>query len=630
MADLNHKLKKIKFRLAWSLFLIVGLYLGLTFYSQRSIGTNYFLRHMPFAEYDSGWIGEDGQQIESLHDIAVYMADHGYEEYTIHKKLGKQLHDKYLMFLSSNIFFHIYGDDGGIYDYEYTPSFLAGRSYGRDYHVINIPKEYSNAVISIRIKRIYASSGGIDDMFLGDTGAYISYLMEHHLLSFVLSLLIAVSGLLLIVVSMVIPIAQNYIEGMRALGQLAVITGIWTGVKTNMLTMMLGHPEVTRCLDYPMLMLIPYPTVAMVNSWMVRPAKKSQTLILVLELLDIGINIVARVFFGLDSHDMRFAVHFVLLFAVILVFHILLINAHYVSRHKSYHHRPLIVIALFSLVGCAMFDLSCYYLDPSLSDPAKFTRIGYLSFIGLFFIEYVNILGERMKSAGETEMYRRLAYKDELTGIGNRAAFAEKEARLLEQIDTLRPNEKILVAQFDMNNLKKMNDRYGHNIGDQCIKFCSDILHSAFSAKGWVYRVGGDEFTAFMVSSHPEEDYAECRAVMLKKVAEINATSNLPVEFSISDGYAVYDPHAPELSQDDQAASKELAEFGEKWDYLRSHMYTYTSPDLDPDGNPKEDTSTPAERAAKSRHIIGMTRTESLADLHMYECKKSMKALRTD
>lgn len=104
----------------------------------------------------------------------------------------------------------------------------------------------------------------------------------------------------------------------------------------------------------------------------------------------------------------------------------------------------------------------------------------------------------------EAETYRRLAYKDAMTGIGNRAAF-DRDAGILH---AKRDTNTFAVAVFDVNNLKYTNDTYGHAAGDRLIKDTADSVKDAFSAIGRCYRIGGDEFAVIM-EHIPDESIEE-------------------------------------------------------------------------------------------------------------------------
>lgn len=84
-----------------------------------------------------------------------------------------------------------------------------------------------------------------------------------------------------------------------------------------------------------------------------------------------------------------------------------------------------------------------------------------------------------------------LAYRDSLTGAGNKAAY-EKAARRLDW-DILAGNGEFAIIMADLNFLKKINDNYGHDKGNEYIKKMYSMLDAVFKESP-IFRIGGDEF----------------------------------------------------------------------------------------------------------------------------------------
>ena len=90
----------------------------------------------------------------------------------------------------------------------------------------------------------------------------------------------------------------------------------------------------------------------------------------------------------------------------------------------------------------------------------------------------------------------QLAYKDSLTGVKNKMAYAEAEDQKDRQIAT-QSAPQFAVAVFDVNDLKVVNDQMGHKMGDQFIMRASSLICSHFKNSP-VFRVGGDEFAVLL------------------------------------------------------------------------------------------------------------------------------------
>ncbi|MBR6477024.1 MAG: GGDEF domain-containing protein, partial [Lachnospiraceae bacterium] len=92
------------------------------------------------------------------------------------------------------------------------------------------------------------------------------------------------------------------------------------------------------------------------------------------------------------------------------------------------------------------------------------------------------------------------AYKDALTRVGNQAAFNKVSDVLAKAMAEKRA--EFAIVMVDLNNLKYVNDTFGHKYGDLYIKGCCNIICNIYK-RSPVYRVGGDEFVVVLRN----EDY---------------------------------------------------------------------------------------------------------------------------
>ena len=92
------------------------------------------------------------------------------------------------------------------------------------------------------------------------------------------------------------------------------------------------------------------------------------------------------------------------------------------------------------------------------------------------------------------------AYKDALTGVGSKMAYVKKVRDIDAEI--VQGNRDFGIVMVDLNDLKRINDEYGHKMGDIFIKGCCHIICEVFKHSP-VYRIGGDEFVVILSG----EDY---------------------------------------------------------------------------------------------------------------------------
>ncbi len=101
------------------------------------------------------------------------------------------------------------------------------------------------------------------------------------------------------------------------------------------------------------------------------------------------------------------------------------------------------------------------------------------------------------------EELRALAFYDEMTGVMNKRAFAERARPAIEE--ERRRRGSIALFFFDPDEFKEKNDLYGHRAGDELIREIAGILHEVVDRhQGLLARYGGDEFCAFFRAPDPE------------------------------------------------------------------------------------------------------------------------------
>src|ERR671915_461516 len=109
-----------------------------------------------------------------------------------------------------------------------------------------------------------------------------------------------------------------------------------------------------------------------------------------------------------------------------------------------------------------------------------------------------------------------LAHHDTLTGLPNRAMFAD---RAREAVAHARRHDKTAAFLFlDMDNFKQVNDRLGHEVGDNLLKVMASRLRASVRGDDFIARIGGDEFCVLMQEI---ADPREAAAVAQKLLHEL-------------------------------------------------------------------------------------------------------------
>ena len=138
------------------------------------------------------------------------------------------------------------------------------------------------------------------------------------------------------------------------------------------------------------------------------------------------------------------------------------------------------------------------------------------------------------------EILRVQSVVDELTGVYNRRGFvqaAERELRLAAQ----SAGHTVLLLVADLDNLKLINDTFGHAAGDDALIVAADVLRDVVRASDVVGRWGGDEFVVF-VARGAEAALEAVRARITRRLEQANAVDR-PYIIALSLGTALASAH---------------------------------------------------------------------------------------
>ena len=134
----------------------------------------------------------------------------------------------------------------------------------------------------------------------------------------------------------------------------------------------------------------------------------------------------------------------------------------------------------------------------------------------------------------EADEMNELAHKDALTGVGSKLAYDQQKLKLTEEMR--QGNARYGIVMVDMNDLKRMNDTYGHERGNDAIRNTCSLICDVF-AHSPVYRFGGDEFVVVVKG----RDYDNIEELIQKFHGAVQASDGQPWEkVNAAVGYALY------------------------------------------------------------------------------------------
>lgn len=190
-----------------------------------------------------------------------------------------------------------------------------------------------------------------------------------------------------------------------------------------------------------------------------------------------------------DFHESFWLVEIVGLVQCVFILAVLLYDfARKSERRSSELILPLIyaIFVIFAAMG---------HIFSSGNAISVLFAISCLLFLSVVLVINMRNVANTLQLSNEVAEIGKVAFTDALTGVGNTAAFHKK----IKHLEVVKVNYKaIAIIQFDINNLKVINDNLGHEQGDKLITDGSGIIYKVFGKVGEVYRTGGDEFVGII------------------------------------------------------------------------------------------------------------------------------------
>ena len=115
----------------------------------------------------------------------------------------------------------------------------------------------------------------------------------------------------------------------------------------------------------------------------------------------------------------------------------------------------------------------------------------------LILARYHRLLREQERErAAQEERIRHQAYHDSLTGLPNRASFAEHLDEAMRRAK--RAGWPLALLFLDLDHFKRVNDSLGHDAGDRLLRVAAERIRRAVREADMLFRMGGDEFTVLL------------------------------------------------------------------------------------------------------------------------------------
>ena len=475
-----------------------------------------------------------------------------------------------LCFQAKHLYFSAYVEDELIYEQFYYEHPLYTYTTGTDWYIIPLDAErHAGKKLFINYRLAYEGHrGGMSNVDICNSTDYILNVMRSKLIAVTTCLAYVVIGLLLIALNIIVFRQVKHDTTLLWLGFLALYVAVYCFLETHILQLFVVDKRLVHLWIMFAMILIPTPAVMYSDSLFKFKHRAIAPAFAVISFVNFIVQLILTVSGVADYHDNIMALQFLVLSAIfILTFGIVRYIIRYFREGRVVNiHIKLMIIGLACIMVTGIIDITRYWFDPNNMDSARFIRFGFLGFIFCFAVASSESLIDAFKVSMKTKMIAKLAYEDGLTGLYNRTSYQE----MLERIQTERINTGIVM--MDLNNLKFVNDTFGHDDGDDMLIAAAEIIKKSFNKHGMThYRIGGDEFVVLVQTDNIRADSLDCIKTLEETYREFNANTMGRFKVVIAVGFDAYTADAT-VSLDDIVRSADAMMYSNKKE-LKKHSY---------------------------------------------------------
>ncbi|WMJ83429.1 GGDEF domain-containing protein [Oscillospiraceae bacterium LTW-04] len=419
--------------------------------------------------------------------------------------------------------------DRTIYDCSNTAvGLLAAADIERDHYIPIAADDFGQPLSMTLLPQRGCGTVAVDSALLTTKAGVLMAATLDNLWSICLDFAIMVVGLMMVLAYFVM-LRHAHHPAMLWLGMFLGCYSIWNNAYSNVLMALFADQGLCNMLLYVLVGMMGVMWLLFIFFLNKKRHVRIFNFMILLVLLNSVVTLLSSVFLPAATSS-----NFLLLDITVLLaafFSLGLLLADYYRYQDIGSH---VALGMAGAAGCAIIGLFNTFFGEGFYCNFVF-NLGILFFTVCFTVGLVVSGIDTLVLKSRMHTLELAAYRDQLTGCENRRAFDQKleTYRKGDRADAL---EGLAMAMFDSNNLKIVNDTYGHARGDRLIIDTVDALRHYLGDFGTIYRIGGDEFVVVC-------DNTDRRALGVALESfdrEVNAKGEAGID--VSWGIAYYKP----------------------------------------------------------------------------------------
>lgn len=427
---------------------------------------------------------------------------------------------------------------GGVKIYEKAvPRGTMAKSPGKCWNFIRMKESYQGKRLVIKLTNCYSDKDmNVPDFYRGAKSAIMMNVVRENTLALLLSVILLVIGSVMAAVWSMQGKRIYLHRGIVWLGFFTIHLAIWSGIETHVLQLMWGRELLFGEIASMSIKLMVCPAIRFIQVSFHAEENKILNGLCIAGIIDFIVSFVCQ-FFGWADYKETMWITYLLGVIAAVVSMVIIFRYLVHDRKKLFQKRKAIwvnVAGLSILAICVLADIMNYYYKLS-NDRAIFTRFGWLVYIVLLGVQLLSESAQLIKAGRKLQSIKEEAEQDGLTKLKNRKCFEEDMIKI-----PMEEYPGYSIVMFDLNDMKMMNDMYGHSMGDCYIITGSEIIRDVFGEFGEIYRIGGDEF-CLISNALEEEEFLRRNERMCEWMRSLKG-AQIKDFMQIAAGYAKYEP----------------------------------------------------------------------------------------
>lgn len=425
--------------------------------------------------------------------------------------------EKNLMFYVVHSNTKVYIDNELVYSRQAKNNAKFSASPGCYWAKIGFSPSDTGKQVLIQVEPVYKNMKNRTINFLeGEQYEVFHITLQKELVPMVLGFTLMLLGIIYFAVSVYYKIVNRNASNFVYLGILSLLVGIWKVFDTQFMAWFIdSNARYLSLLSNIVILLIP---IAFQLHIISNHEKKDRyyKFLAGSATANMIIAVIAFAFDLLKILDIRPFTDYYLYYMTVLIVVLLICEIIRLSKETVNLDNIFISISVIILLVCSLADIVVFF-DKKRTHSPNYIMVGTLIYVSVYALI-------TLKDMHDT--YSR----DRATGVFNR--------NKCNEVIRFRNDAKSTIIVFDVNNLKYINDTFGHEAGDTVLKAFAGIMRSSIPAGNFLGRSGGDEFMA-IIHNNDENRIDHIVNDINCQIDEYNITNNKEYKLSVASGYAL-------------------------------------------------------------------------------------------